>query len=236
MDNVQVGWNEPQEDEFALCSMGLPSPYLRIAFPKTGDHYLQWLDMEGLSSAQLAEWQSRFDRFLRRMTLHSQKRLILKSPTHTGRLKLLDKAYPDARFIHIVRNPLSIVPSTVKLWDTLDDAQGLQRRSSELDDFIFASFRRMYDAFERARPSLPPNRIVDVRYEVIVDNPMAELERVYGQLELGDFERVRPKLQRLLDTKRGYQTNQYSISPELRDRIATHFRDYCQTYGYDIGF
>ena len=26
MDNVKFGWNVPQEDEFALCSMGVPSP------------------------------------------------------------------------------------------------------------------------------------------------------------------------------------------------------------------
>src|SRR5262249_28739134 len=30
MDNMAVGWDRPQEDEFALCMMGQPSPYLTI--------------------------------------------------------------------------------------------------------------------------------------------------------------------------------------------------------------
>src|SRR5262245_36702771 len=31
MDNMKAGWDRPQEDEFALCMMGQPSPYLTIA-------------------------------------------------------------------------------------------------------------------------------------------------------------------------------------------------------------
>ncbi len=33
MDNMATDWDRPQEDEFALCMLGLPSPYLSIAFP-----------------------------------------------------------------------------------------------------------------------------------------------------------------------------------------------------------
>ena len=33
MDNMPAGWERPQEDEFALCMLGQPSPYLAIAFP-----------------------------------------------------------------------------------------------------------------------------------------------------------------------------------------------------------
>src|SRR5688572_22986659 len=39
MDNVKVGWDNPQEDEFALCGLGLPGPYLRMAFPNGDDTY-----------------------------------------------------------------------------------------------------------------------------------------------------------------------------------------------------
>src|ERR1700726_1835135 len=35
MDNMPAGWERPQEDEFALCMLGQPSPYLAIAFPNS---------------------------------------------------------------------------------------------------------------------------------------------------------------------------------------------------------
>ena len=33
IDNMATGWDRPQEDEFALLTLGLPSPYRRMAFP-----------------------------------------------------------------------------------------------------------------------------------------------------------------------------------------------------------
>ena len=30
MDNMRTSWDRPQEDEFALCNMGVPSPYLAL--------------------------------------------------------------------------------------------------------------------------------------------------------------------------------------------------------------
>ena len=29
-DDVNLGWDQPQEDEFALCSLGVPSPFPEI--------------------------------------------------------------------------------------------------------------------------------------------------------------------------------------------------------------
>ena len=36
MDAMEAGWERPQEDEFALCNMGIPTPYLAWAFPRHG--------------------------------------------------------------------------------------------------------------------------------------------------------------------------------------------------------
>ena len=35
VDNMLAGWDRPQEDEFALCNMGLPSPYLTASYFQT---------------------------------------------------------------------------------------------------------------------------------------------------------------------------------------------------------
>lgn len=46
----------------------------------------------------------------------SFQRLILKSPAHTARLKLLHEIFPKAKFIHISRNPYEVYQSTQKLY------------------------------------------------------------------------------------------------------------------------
>ena len=44
------------------------------------------------------------------------QRLILKSPAHTARVKILHELFPEAKFVHISRNPLEIYQSTQKLF------------------------------------------------------------------------------------------------------------------------
>ncbi|MCA9217863.1 MAG: sulfotransferase, partial [Planctomycetales bacterium] len=179
MDNVKVGWNAPQEDEFALCAMGIRSPYFRIAFPEFGDTYQEWLDFDGLSDSEVDEWKRGLDLFLRRVTLSTGKRLILKSPTHTARVGLLRQIYPNAKFVHIVRNPHSVYPSTLKLWSELDEAQGLQLRKHEIESLIIDTFQRMYAAFERDRREISDHDIVDLRYEDITNDPVGQIEHAY---------------------------------------------------------
>lgn len=233
MDNVKLGWDEPQEDEFALCSMGAKSPYLRIAFPNQGDDYSTWLDMHNLSEGELKAWRATFDLFLRRVTKQTGKRLILKSPTHTGRIQLLQQMYPDARFIHITRDPLSVIPSTIKLWDSLDDAQGLQFRNHDLRSFILATFQRMYRHFEEGRESLTTDKLVDIRYEDLVTDPIAQLHKIYDELQIGEFAEVQPKFEQAVSARKGYKTNQYVTSKEERVEIREKLADFCDRYGYD---
>src|SRR5262249_52769865 len=123
MDEMAAGWERPQEDEFALCMMGQPSPYLRIAFPNR-EAPEEYLELERVSPGQLAGWKRALVGFLRRVTFARPKRLVLKSPTHSCRIKVLRELFPDAKFIHIIRDPRAVYPSTVHLWKSLWDCHG----------------------------------------------------------------------------------------------------------------
>src|SRR5262249_6045277 len=113
MDNMAAGWDRPQEDEFALCMMGQPSPYLTIAFPNRPPPCPEAMDLEGLPPRMLASWKRAFYRFLQALTYKDPRRLVLKSPTHSCRIKVLLELFPEARFVHIVRDPYVVFPSTV---------------------------------------------------------------------------------------------------------------------------
>src|SRR3954452_1948969 len=66
MDNMEVGFDKPQEDEFAVCNMGQGSPYLKWAFPNTAADHEKYLDLEGLSERELKRWMDALAWFLRR--------------------------------------------------------------------------------------------------------------------------------------------------------------------------
>lgn len=235
MDNMRAGWDLPQEDEFALMNLGVPSPYLRIAFPQTQDTYLQYLDMQGLNEDELARWKTTFHWFLQAITYrYGGKRLILKSPTHTGRLGLLASMYPGAKFIHMVRDPEKLYHSTKRLWRSLEQVQALHGSADEerTSDYVLTCLRRMYAQFEKDRHTIDARRIMDVRYEDLAADPYNTIRHVYRSLDLGDFSEVAPRLAQRLASHRAYRPNQHPTDPLDAQRIFHHWHHYAAKYGY----
>jgi hypothetical protein len=191
--------------------------------------------MQQLGRIEMEEWKSGLNEFLRRLAFHYSKRIVLKSPTHTGRIELLAQMFPNAKFIHIVRNPYDIVPSTLRLWRSLDDVQGLQIPKHEnLEDYVHRAYERMYGGFHKYRAQLGKDRIIDIQYESLVDDTCRVVEQVYAQLELGDFEMVREKLEETVDAKKGYQKNTHVLDADLVSNINQHWHDYFRRYDYEI--
>jgi hypothetical protein len=233
MDNMAAGWDRPQEDEFALCMMGVPSPYLTIAFPNHPPQYPEYLDLEGLSPRALAVWKRAFVGFLQRLTYKDPRRLILKSPPHTCRIKTLLQLFPDARFVHIVRDPYVVFPSTVNLWKALYQMHGLQRPTfAGLDEYVFTSFRRLYEKLEEGRKLVDPSHFYELRYEDLTRDPIGQVQALYKHLGLGGFEEVRPRLKRYVASLAGYETNRYELPPARRDEITRRWGDVIRRYGY----
>lgn len=233
MDNMAAGWDRPQEDEFALCMLGQPSPYLTMAFPNHPPQCPEALDLEGLPPRARAAWQTAFHRFLKQLTYKYGKRLVLKSPTHTCRIKMLLQLFPEARFIHIVRDPYILFPSTVHLWKELYRTNGLQRPTlAGLEEQVFNTFTHLYRRLEETRHLVDPKRFYELHYENLVRDPIEEIRKLYEHLDLGAFDRVLPRLQQYLADHAGYRTNRYCLLPELRAEITRRWGEVIRRYGY----
>jgi hypothetical protein len=233
VDGVPLGWQQPREDEFALCAMGASSPYLTAAFPNRPPQNPNYLDLRDLSPRERHAWTCTFRRFLQAITLKKGKRLLLKSPPHTARLPVLTRLFPDARFIHIVRNPFAVIPSTLGVWRAAFEGFGLQVPThAGVEDFVFANFRRLYQCLEEDRSLVPSSHFHELRYEDLVADPIAQAQAIYERLDLGDFEQRRLALESYLASLGNYAPSSHKVSPELRARIERECGDVLRRYGY----
>ena len=97
MDDMPVGFDRPQEDEFALMNLGVGSPYLHWAFPNRRAH-MEYLALDTLTDQQRERWKGGFDWFMRRQALKDPAaRIVVKSPPHTARVRQILELYPDRR-------------------------------------------------------------------------------------------------------------------------------------------
>ena len=234
MDNMALGWDRPQEDEFALCNLGIPSPYRTIAFPNRPPQNPEYLDLEGLSASDLDQWKGALMWFLKMLTYKDPRRLILKSPPHTSRLKVLLEMFPDARFVYLVRNPYAVFPSTVHLWKSLYKTHSFQEPTFQgVEEYVLDNFARMHKQFEATRDLIPPENLTVLRYEDLVGDPIENMRNIYDQLRLGDFKDVLPAIEQYFADAADYQTNRYrGLSPETREKIADRWGAFIQQYGY----
>ena len=77
--------------------------------PRQAKRYDKYLTFREASLDEIARWQSALKWFVQKLAYSKGNRpLVLKSPAHTGRVRLLLEAFPEARFIHIHRNPYDV--------------------------------------------------------------------------------------------------------------------------------
>lgn len=236
MDNMAAGWDHPQEDEFALMNAGVPSPYMSIAFPNDPPLAEEYLTLEGLSDAELDEWMHALERLLRLFSYRHLQRMVLKSPPHTARVHVLARMFPDALYVHLVRNPYEVFSSTLNLWRRMGETQGLQRPQpaavAQLREYVFRSFERMYARYEEDRRLIAPERLVEVRYEELASDPVGQVRRVYEHLNLGAWDAAEPSLRKYADENKGYRPNKLSLDAATCEEISRRWGFFCERYGY----
>jgi hypothetical protein len=235
MDNMKAGFDRPQEDEFAMCMFGVGSPYLTIAFPNRPPQCQEYFDLATVDATRVRRWKRALKTFLRRLTYKTGKRLVLKSPPHSARIKILKEMFPDAIFIHIVRDPYVVFPSTVNLWRTLYKTHGLQTPNYDgLEEHVLSTFTQLYDRLEEGKKLLDPEQFYELHYEDLIVDPAGAMKKIYDHFQFGAFDAYLPKLQAYLASVQGYETNKYYLSEEQRDEVTRRWGDVIRRYGYAV--
>jgi hypothetical protein len=236
MDSVEWNLRSPQEDEFALCIASGKSPCMGWVFPRRQEHYDRYLTFRGVSPEEVACWREAFLMFLKKLTWKYGRPLVLKSPPHTCRIRMLLDIFPHARFVHIQRNPYAVFPSSKWTFQVNYDLHRVQRlRPDQLDEWVLRQYRTMYEVFFEERKLIPLGNLVEVRFEQLEEDPLGQLRHIYAVLGLPDFGLVEPALRRYVDSITGYKKNQFpELAPALRQRIAHEWRPCFEEWGYSL--
>lgn len=237
MDNMALGIDAPQEDELALSNMTRNSLYNGWQFPwRLMDFYRRWVEFEGISREGRDAWWKEYHRLLKRATLHHKgKRLVLKNPPHTARVTELLRRYPNARFVHIYRNPFEVFVSTRHLYRTAVPPFAVQKYpEAKMDRDLLQIYARMMQRFFAEEAALPPERLFSIRFEEFHQDPMGILSRLYLQLNIPHFQRAAPHFQRYLESQGDYRRNEYPMAQEDIDTVMRHWGFAVRKWGYPL--
>jgi omega-hydroxy-beta-dihydromenaquinone-9 sulfotransferase len=226
MDEMEVHAGSPQEDEFALLSLGARSPYEALLIPRILPEALKLADPRDLSSRDEKRWREVFLQFLAGISVRGMGRpIILKSPTHGFRVATLRELLPDARFVVIVRAPRTSFESVVRMWRKMFEtyAIGPIPPEDEIREAVIADRPRFEAKLASSTADLPKNRFTTITYESLIGNPAEVVKQLYERLELGDFNMVREAIIAETKRRRGYQAKDSLPSDLWRQRISNEW-------------
>ncbi|MDR3635928.1 MAG: sulfotransferase [Isosphaeraceae bacterium] len=223
-----------QEDEVAYAVLTQLSPYMDWIFPRSQHGYERYLTFHDADPAEVAQWSAALVRFMKALTVKHQRPLILKSPPHTARVRLLLRLFPDARFVHIRRDPYAVFVSTIGLLKSLYPVFGLQRGPRKIDeDAVLRTYKTMYDAYFDDIHLVPPGQLIEIAYEDLEHDPLGQLRTIYDGIALGDFDEVRPALDEYIASIAGYRKNRHRpLADATREKVAEACARSFDAWGY----
>jgi hypothetical protein len=226
VDNVAWDPQAPSEDELALCRATLLSPVMGQVFPRRAAYCERYLTFRGVPPREVERWKAAFGRLARKWTWKYRRPLLLKSPEHTARIRLLLEMFPGAKFVHIHRNPYVVYQSTKRLRLLLSEHFPFQRPDpAEHHPRILRYYSAMYDAFFEERGQVPAGHYSEVGFEELEKEPVGQVRRVYAELGLPDFEAARPALEAYVASLAGYRKNEHpQLAPDVRADVARAWR------------
>lgn len=176
--------DEPEEEALIL----------QLTFDRAGAHnwfyrtpsYHQWLQGRDQHDAYA---------YLRSTLQHLQWQAggrrgpwVLKSPLHTGNLTTFLDTFPGSTVVHCHRDPATVVPSFCGLVEIIRATRGQQVDREELGAFLLQQLAEQWEQNLAQRPRVPAARLLDVRYDEIVADPLGVIRRVLDRhgTELSD--------------------------------------------------
>ena len=235
VDDVPLRFDAPQEEEFALTNV-TPYSFLHVfSFPRqAADLFARTTLFEGLSPDALTEWSACYLEILRKATLHANgKRLMLKNCADAGRIRVLLELFPDAKFIHLYRNPYDLFLSTRRLWEVVLWRSQLQEiDAAEVDRLILQFYPQLMQQYLADRELVPAGNLVEVCFEEFEADPMAETRRIYETLDLPGFVEAEPEFHAYLASVADYKKNDYDLTTDVIDQDNRHWSFAFDTWGY----
>jgi len=233
-DHVPLTVDGPHEDEFALGQLSPLGFYHALYFPARARQRFErsvFLDAE----SDRARWQRLYLRFLAKVSLEGGGRsLLVKNPAHTARIPFLLELFPEARFIHIYRNPLAVYLSSVSFFRRFADTYAFQRISDrELRDFVLYVYQRLMTRLFDDVPRIPQGQLAHVCYEELVADPASSVERSYQALGLAVPEALRDACRQAARAQKQFNTNTHLLDAGSRQTVRERWAFALQRFGYD---
>lgn len=234
-DNVKVTLDDPAEEEQPFCTTTTHSSIHSFFFPQNRSYFNKYHLFEGISEEEKKQWKKDYLYLLKGIVYYGKKKkLLLKNPHNTGRVKELLELFPQAKFIFIHRDPYTVFRSTRKLYNRMISSQFLQPcTQKEIEQLILNDNARILNKYLSERELIPEGNLVEIAFDELEKAPLETIKQIYSTLDLQGFEASAPNMKHYLESVSQYKRNVYKpLSESLREKIQKKWAHWFKEFAY----
>lgn len=176
-----------------------------------------------------------------------RKRLAAKF-TGPPRLQFLHSIFPDAKFVHIIRDGRAVVHSllNVDFWINKgglerpywlnflseDDIKIWEKNNKNSGVLAALEWKKEIDLTHKESKVLDDNQFIEIKYENFLANPHKELRNLFSFCELHDSQRAHLSLNKRENLKNMNYKYEKDWSTEYINKISDVMQPYLENYNY----
>lgn len=236
-DNVKLSPEFPQEEEFALGNVNPYSFYNFWYFPnEVFKLYEKYIRFNGVVNDVRERFKEDYKHLVKKsMYYHGRQQFVSKNPPHTGRIKILLEAFPNAKFIYIYRNPITIFESTRKLLvNTIPPLHFQNIPEGWFESTIFQLYKNIIQDYEATKHLIPKGNLIEIKFEDFEKDILGSMHNIYSELNLNGYSNAESYFKNYINSQKQYTKNKYQFSKEKVAQIKQEWDFSMQQYGYDI--
>jgi hypothetical protein len=232
---VPFSWDDADEEDTALLnSYSEYTSYWAQLFPKEYHSIINRFTFSQYEEKDIEHWENNYMYIIKKLSLYYSKPLILRSPPNTARVKQLLKLFPNAKFIYIHRNPYDVFHSNLGYWDANMKYFCFQKiTNEEIEDKIFYGYKKLIGNYLEQRSAIPSTNLIEVRYEDLYSNTIEVMDKIYKQLELPDFNEIKPIVLNFINKKKSKEKTSYKYSNDIISRVDENWGFSLKEWPYD---
>ena len=185
IENHKIGLNEPEEDEYLfmhICSSAVTWTFFPIDEEVEPYFYYDTAVPEKRRKKDMLFYQQCLKRHI---YFHGEnKQFLSKNPIFSGKIQSLKDEFPDAKFIYMARDPMSVVPSLISYMSTGFHLFCQLEEKYPYQDKILKLILFYYQYPSEVFTQLQMEDYMVVNYDHLVTNPAGTVQDVYNRLDM----------------------------------------------------